>query len=69
MIIDIIQIIASILLVIAIIMQNRSAGLGSTFGGDGNVYSTRRHMEKSLFNFTIILAAIFLVTARINTIL
>lgn len=68
MIIDIIQIISAILLIIVILLQNRGAGLGSAFGGEGNIYRTKRGIEKSLFIFTIILSVIFLTTALINII-
>jgi len=67
-IIDIIQIISAILLIIAVLMQNRGAGLGAAFGGEGNIYRTKRGLEKSLFTLTIILSVIFLATAFINII-
>lgn len=67
MIIDIIQIVAAIALMIAILLQNRGAGLGAAFGGEGgNVYRTRRSFEKFLFRATIALAVVFFVTAFIN---
>ena len=58
--IKIAQIIVAILLMLAILMQNRGAGLGGTFGGSGGVYLTKRGLEKKLFIATIALAAIFL---------
>ena len=68
MIIDIIQIVSAVLLIIAILLQNRGGGLGAAFGGEGNVYRAKRGAEKSLFIFTIILSVIFLATALINII-
>lgn len=68
MIIDIIQIVSAILLIAAILLQNRGAGLGSAFGGEGNVYRTKRGLEKSLFIATIIFSIIFLCTALFNVI-
>lgn len=65
-VLDIVQIILSVLLIGAILMQNRGAGLGATFGGDGGVYRTKRGLEKSLFVATIILAVAFLATAVAN---
>ncbi len=63
----IIQIVVSALLVIAILLQQKGSGLGSAFGGDsGNIYSTRRGVEKILFYATIFLAVIFLVIAVIR---
>jgi len=66
MIIDIIQIVAAVALITVIVLQNRGAGLGAAFGGEGNVYRTRRSLEKVLFQLTIVLAVVFFVTAFIN---
>lgn len=54
------QIIVSLLLVLAILLQNRGAGLGGVFGGSGGVYLTKRGVEKKLFIATIVLAVIFI---------
>lgn len=43
----------------AILLQARGAGLGATFGGDSNVYRTKRGLEKVLFRATILLAILF----------
>lgn len=58
-----IQIIISVLLIISILLQNRGAGLGETFGGSGNIYQTKRGFDKFLFTITVILAVLFLSTA------
>jgi protein translocase SecG subunit len=55
----ILQIIIPILLIISILLQNRGTGLGSTFGGGGGVYLTKRGLEKKLFIATIVLAILF----------
>ncbi|OGY43983.1 MAG: preprotein translocase subunit SecG [Candidatus Buchananbacteria bacterium RIFCSPHIGHO2_02_FULL_38_8] len=68
MILDIIQIVISVLLIILILLQNQGAGLGATFGGEGNIYRTKRGAEKFLFWGTIILSIIFLATALINAV-
>lgn len=54
------QVVVAILLMVAILMQNRGAGLGGVFGGTGGVYLTKRGLEKKLFIATIILAVIFI---------
>ena len=59
-ILNISQIIVTILMIIAILMQNRGSGLGSAFGGEGNVYMTKRGAEKTIFIATIILVTLFL---------
>ena len=58
--IKIAQIAIAILLVVAILMQNRGSGLGGVFGGSGGVYLTKRGLEKKLFMATIVLAVIFI---------
>ncbi|MCF7907005.1 preprotein translocase subunit SecG [Patescibacteria group bacterium] len=59
-ILSIVQIIISLLLVAAVLMQSREGGLSNVFGGGGEVYRTKRGLEKNLFVATIILAAIFI---------
>lgn len=65
-IINIIQIIIASLLIAVILLQNHGTGLGSAFGGEGNVYRTKRGFEKILFVSTIILSVIFLGLAMTN---
>jgi preprotein translocase subunit SecG len=55
------QILVSVALIAAILLQARGTGLSSTFGGDSAVYRSRRGIEKSLFRFTIVLAALFVI--------
>ena len=60
MLIPIAQILVSILLIVLILLQERSAGLSGIFGGEGGgFYQTRRGLEKIIFNATIILAIVF----------
>ena len=57
----IIQIIISILLIIVVLLQPKGEGLSQTFGGAGELYKTRRGMEKLLFKLTIVLIVIFII--------
>lgn len=65
---DITQIVLSILLIITILMQARGTGLGETFGGGGEVFQTKRGVEKILFKATIIIAILFIGTALLNVV-
>lgn len=65
-ILNIIQIILSVLLVITILLQHRGTGLGGAFGGESNVYRSKRGIEKFLFYVTIVLAVLFVTAAIIN---
>lgn len=58
-IIKISQLIIAILLIVSILMQNRGGGLSNIFGGGGNVYMTKRGLEKKLFIATIVLSVLF----------
>jgi len=57
---QIIQLVIAVLLIAVIIIQNRGAGLGGIFGGEGGVYRTKRGAEKIIFIATVILAILFL---------
>ena len=59
----IVQIAVAILLAASVLLQNRGAGLGSTFGGDFGGYYTKRGLEKFLYWASIILGFIFIVVA------
>jgi len=65
----IVQIIISVALIAAVLLQTKGAGLGGIFGGQGAVYQSRRGVEKILFKVTIGLAVAFFVFATINVIL
>lgn len=65
---DIIQIVLAVLLTVFILLQHRGTGLGGAFGGEGNVYRSRRGVEKTLFNATIVVAILFVIMAVINII-
>ena len=53
------QILVSIAVIFAILLQSRGTGLSGTFGGDSAVYRSRRGIERRLWQFTIILIALF----------
>jgi len=56
----IVQLVLSIILIIAILLQQKGGGLGAAFGGSSNVYSTKRGMDKILYNLTIVIGIIFI---------
>ena len=51
--------ISATLTIILILLQQRGASLGAGFGSSGELYTTRRGLEKSLFITTIVFAVIF----------
>lgn len=50
------EIVISLLLSAVILVQQQGVGLGGAFGGEGNIYRSRRGVEKFLFYATIVLA-------------
>lgn len=66
-----IQIVLSFLLVAGILLQRSEGSLGSAFGGDGAVGGRfmRRGFEKILFNATLVVALLFVLSAFANLLL
>lgn len=58
-ILQIITVISAILMVAAILLQQRGASLGAGFGASGELYTSRRGLDKSLYRATIVMAVIF----------
>ncbi|MBI2036208.1 preprotein translocase subunit SecG [Candidatus Microgenomates bacterium] len=62
------QIIFAVLLIAAILIQQKGTGLGSTFGGEGQVYRSKRGAERLLFMATIVLAILFAANAILTVV-
>jgi preprotein translocase subunit SecG len=62
---NIAQIVLSVALIVAILFQVRSGGLGGIFGQPDTVYRTKRGVEKTLFQFTIVLIVLFIIVSII----
>lgn len=68
-ILTIIQLVVAGLLVVAILLQQKNAGLGSAFGGGASgAYTSRRGIDRVLFNITIALSIVFFALALVNLI-
>ena len=59
------QILLSIALIAAILLQSRGTGLSGTFGGDSAVYRSRRGVERRLWQFTILLLVLWVLFALV----
>ncbi len=53
------QMVLSVALVLILLLQVRGGGLGGIFGQPDTVYRTRRGLEKTLFQFTIVIVVLF----------
>ncbi|HNW33029.1 MAG TPA: preprotein translocase subunit SecG [Candidatus Dojkabacteria bacterium] len=59
------QIIVSILLAVSVLLQNRAEGLGQMFGGGGEIFRTKRGLEKFLYYFTIALIVVLVILSLV----
>lgn len=60
---NIAQVIVAIVLIAAIMLQVRGGGLGGIFGSQTGTYRTKRGIERTLFQLTVVLAVIFIVVS------
>jgi len=65
-ILNVVVIVLSAVLVAAILLQGRGSGIGMAFGGDSNVYRTKRGLERVLFIATIVLSVVLFAVAFAN---
>jgi preprotein translocase subunit SecG len=65
--VNIAQILIASLLTLVLLLQAKGAGISSTLGGgSGGSFRTRRGIEKTLFQVTILLAIVFLVVSIVG---
>jgi len=57
---NIAQILVSVVLIVVILLQAKGSGFGAGLGGTTSSFRTRRGLEKTLFQATIVLTAVFL---------
>lgn len=59
---EVLTFVSAILAIVLILLQQRGASLGAGFGSSGELYTTRRGLEKSLFVTTIVFVVIFVLS-------
>lgn len=60
-----VEMVLSVAVMIAVLLQARETDLGGIFGGGSSVQHTRRGVERTLYRATIGLCAAFLLTSLI----
>ena len=65
----IINIVVAIAITGLILLQGKGAGLGSAWGGGGEMFQTRRGIEKVTLRITVVLIVIFFVLSLISFLL
>ncbi len=61
-ILQFVTLISGVLMIVCVLLQQRGASLGAGFGSSGELYTTRRGLDKSLFDATIVLAIVFVMS-------
>lgn len=69
MILQITTLVTGILAVLLILLQARGASLGAGFGSSGELFTTRRGVDKSLHEATIVIVVVFVLSIIVNLIL
>jgi len=62
-----VQILISLLLILAVLLQGRGSGLSSPLGGMGKTFHTRCGLEKILYYLTVFLAILFTISILVGT--
>lgn len=57
---------SGILAVLCILLQQRGASLGAGFGSSGELFTTRRGLDKNLYEATIVLTVIFILSILVG---
>jgi len=68
-ILNIIQLVLAFVLITAVLLQQKGTGLSGVFGGSGNVYSTKRGLDKILHYITIGTAVAFFAVSILRLII
>ena len=61
-ILQIVTVGSAVLMIISILLQQRGATLGAGFGSSGELYTTRRGIDRNLFEVSIVFAVIFILS-------
>ena len=65
------QLLISFILIVVVLLQTRGGDIGAAFGaggGGGSSFRTRRGLEKTLFQLTILLAFIFVGVSALSVV-
>ena len=68
-ILQIITLGSAILFIVSVLLQQRGATLGAGFGSSGELYTTRRGIDKNLFEVSIVFATIFVLSILVGLLL
>lgn len=64
-----VMVISASLAIVMILLQSRGATLGAGFGSSGELFTSRRGIEKSLYDATIMMVIIFVLSIVVGLII
>lgn len=70
MFLNVLQIVISVILIVVILLQVKGSGFGAALGGmsGGSVYRTKRGLERTLFQATILLVLVFIFVSFLSVV-
>lgn len=68
-ILQITTLVSGVLVMLLVLLQARGASLGAGFGSSGELFTTRRGIDKSLHEATIVITIVFVLSILVNLIL
>ncbi|MCX6780212.1 MAG: preprotein translocase subunit SecG [Candidatus Magasanikbacteria bacterium] len=68
-ILNIIQLVLAVVLIAVVLLQQKGTGLSGVFGGSGNIYSTKRGLDKILHYITIVTTTIFFIISLVRLVI
>lgn len=66
---QVITLVSGVIIMLLVLLQARGASLGAGFGSSGELFTTRRGVDKSLHEATIVMVIIFVGSMLVNLIL
>ncbi|MFZ2560440.1 MAG: preprotein translocase subunit SecG [Candidatus Nanoperiomorbaceae bacterium] len=63
---NIVTVVSAALMAVLILLQARGATLGAGFGASGELFTTRRGLEKNLYEATLIVAVVFVLSLTVG---
>ncbi len=63
---NVIQVLISVILISVILLQVKGQGMGNVFGGSSTGFRTRRGLDKTLFQATIVLVVAFILISSLS---
>ena len=66
---QVIMFVSASLMILFILLQARGASLGAGFGSSGELFTTRRGLDKNLFEATILMAVTFVMSILVGLII